>query len=117
MPTRSRLPSAILRRMASLFQELKRRNVFRAAAAYVVGGWLLVEIFQVLTEVFEAPGWILKLFVSLLVLGLPVVMAFFTLPASDFARVSTTECSSAALARYFSDSGSMFAFAYASPRL
>lgn len=27
-----------------LFQELKRRNVFRVAAAYVVVSWLLIQV-------------------------------------------------------------------------
>ncbi|MDX1570442.1 MAG: hypothetical protein R3200_08155 [Xanthomonadales bacterium] len=62
--------------MSNLFSELKRRNVFRVAAAYVVAGWLLVEIFQVLIEIYAAPAWILKLFVAALVVGLPLVVAF-----------------------------------------
>ncbi len=30
--------------MGSLFQELKRRNVFRVGVAYLVLGWLIIEI-------------------------------------------------------------------------
>ena len=32
--------------MGHLFYELKRRNIFRVAVAYLVVGWLLVQILQ-----------------------------------------------------------------------
>jgi hypothetical protein len=31
-------------RGAALFHELKRRNVFRAGAAYVVAAWLIIQV-------------------------------------------------------------------------
>ncbi len=60
----------------SLFNELKRRNVFRVLLAYAVAGWLLVEIMGVITGAFEAPAWVLKVFISVLVLGLVPAMIF-----------------------------------------
>jgi hypothetical protein len=36
----------------SLFGELKRRNVFRVGAAYLVGAWLLVQVAATLFPVF-----------------------------------------------------------------
>jgi len=42
----------------SLFEELKRRNVFRVAAAYLVAGWLLTEVLTNVLPAFGAPGWV-----------------------------------------------------------
>ena len=59
----------------SLFNELKRRNVFRVAAAYMVVGWLFFEVAKTLLETFGAPEWISQSIVILLSLGfIPVVV-------------------------------------------
>ena len=42
----------------SLFEELKRRNVFRVAAAYLVAGWLLTEVLTNVLPALGAPGWV-----------------------------------------------------------
>jgi hypothetical protein len=39
----------------SFFAELKRRNVFRVGVAYVVGGWLLLQLTEVLSELLSLP--------------------------------------------------------------
>ena len=39
----------------SLFAELKRRNVHRAAAAYVAVSWLLIQMVEMLFPVFRFP--------------------------------------------------------------
>lgn len=36
----------------SLFNELKRRNVFRVAAAYVVAAWLLIQVAETIFPLF-----------------------------------------------------------------
>lgn len=53
----------------SLFNELKRRNVFRVAIAYLVVAWLLIQVLSIATDVFEAPDWVMKLFMTLSVIG------------------------------------------------
>jgi hypothetical protein len=58
----------------SLFAELKRRNVFRVGAAYVVVGWLLLQAADILLDNFGAPEWVFKSFAALLVLGLPLAL-------------------------------------------
>jgi TolB-like protein/Tfp pilus assembly protein PilF len=58
----------------SLFAELKRRNVFRVGAAYVVIGWLLLQAADILLGNFGAPDWVFKSFVALLALGLPLAL-------------------------------------------
>lgn len=60
----------------SFFSELKRRNVFRVGIAYVVIGWLLAQVAEFAFENFDAPDWVLKVFVVLILLGLPVVLLF-----------------------------------------
>jgi len=53
----------------SLFSELQRRNVFRVAAAYLVVGWLLVEVTTTLLPLFGAPDWVSRVLVFIIVLG------------------------------------------------
>jgi len=53
----------------SVFDELKRRNVFRVAAAYAVVGWLIVEIATTLLQTFGAPDWVARAFVIAVALG------------------------------------------------
>ena len=58
----------------SFFSELKRRNVIRIGIAYAVGSWVLVEVLSVLLPTFDAPEWVLRAVVLLLVAGLPVAL-------------------------------------------
>ena len=58
----------------SLFAELRRRNVIRVGAAYAVVAWLLVQVADVVFPVFDAPDWALRIFVIVLLLGLPVAL-------------------------------------------
>jgi TolB-like protein/cytochrome c-type biogenesis protein CcmH/NrfG len=58
------------------FQELKRRNVFRVGAAYLVMGWLLIEVASVLLPTFGAPEWVMKVFALLIILGFPIALFF-----------------------------------------
>ena len=60
----------------SLFSELKRRNVFRVAIAYVIAAWLVLQVSQLVLEAIEAPAWVLKAFLLLAALGLPIVLLF-----------------------------------------
>ena len=57
-----------------LFAELRRRNVFRVGAAYAVVAWLLVQVADLLFPIFGAPDWVLRIFVIVLLLGLPVAL-------------------------------------------
>ncbi len=62
--------------MAGLIEELKRRNVFKVGAAYVVLAWLLAQAADLAAETFAAPGWVMKMLVTLLALLLPLVLFF-----------------------------------------
>lgn len=60
----------------SFLEELKRRNVFRVGAAYVVVGWVIAQVAEFAFENFGAPEWLLKSFVVILFLGLPIALVF-----------------------------------------
>ena len=61
--------------MSGLFLELKRRNVFRVAIAYIVASWLLVQAADLVLDVIGAADWVLRSVVVLLALGfLPAVI-------------------------------------------
>jgi TolB-like protein len=60
----------------SVFAELKRRNVFKVGAAYVVLAWLVAQITDVFLENFGAPDWVIKTILMLLVVGFPFALFF-----------------------------------------
>jgi TolB-like protein len=53
----------------SLFNELKRRNVFRIAAAYVVGAWLLIQVAETIFPLFGFGDTPARLVVIVLAIG------------------------------------------------
>lgn len=60
----------------SLFNELKRRNVFRVAAAYAVATWLLLQIVDVLVPILTLPEWVGRFVFLLLLIGFPIAVIF-----------------------------------------
>ena len=56
------------------FAELKRRNVYKVAIAYGVVAWLLLQAASILFPTFEAPPWMMKVFVAAAALGFPVAL-------------------------------------------
>ena len=60
----------------NFFSELKRRNVYKVAVAYAVVSWLLIQAASILFPTFEAPAWVMKVFVAVLVLGFPIALVF-----------------------------------------
>ncbi len=60
----------------SFFAELKRRNVFRVGIAYVVGGWLLLQLTDVLSQLLDLPDVVGRIIVLLVAIGLPVALFF-----------------------------------------
>ena len=59
----------------SLFDELKRRNVFRVAFAYLVVGWLLTEVLTNVLPAFGAPEWMSRAVMLIFALGfLPAII-------------------------------------------
>ena len=62
--------------MGKLFDELKRRNVVRVGIAYIVIGWVALQVADVLFDIFEAPTWVGKTFAAFLLLGFPFICLF-----------------------------------------
>ena len=62
--------------MAGLLQELKRRNVVRVGVAYIIVGWVVVQIGQLLFESFGTPDWVIKTVIVLIGLGFPFALLF-----------------------------------------
>ena len=60
--------------MAHFLDELKRRNVVRVATAYLVVGWLVFQVGEVLFPTFGAPDWIFKSLILLIALGFPIAL-------------------------------------------
>ena len=60
----------------SIFQELKRRNVFRVAAAYVIIGWLIMQAGEVMGPALHLPEWINSALAFFLILGFPLAIFF-----------------------------------------
>ena len=62
--------------MNDFFGELKRRNVYKVAVAYIVAGWALSQGIAQVLPVFDVPTWIIRLVVVLIVIGFPIALAF-----------------------------------------
>lgn len=60
--------------MRGFIEELRYRNVFRVAAAYVVGGWLIAQVADLIASAFNLPNWVMQMVIILLVLGMPVAL-------------------------------------------
>lgn len=60
----------------SIFNELKRRNVFKVGIAYVVVAWLVAQVLQLVFESFGTPAWAIKTVLVLLATGLPFALFF-----------------------------------------
>jgi len=60
----------------SLFRELRRRNVFRVAIAYLAGAWLLTEVAGTLFPAFGVPDWAFRFVVILFALGFVPALIF-----------------------------------------
>ena len=54
--------------------ELKRRNVYKVAVAYAVVAWLLIQAASILLPAFDAPQWVIKAFILVIIFGFPVAL-------------------------------------------
>jgi len=72
-----------------LVSELRRRNVFRAAALYAVAAWLIMQVGEVTFEPLHFPDWAMTLLVVLVIVGFPIAMVlawFFDLNLHGFKK-------------------------------
>ena len=78
----------------TFFGELKRRNVYKVAVAYLVAGWALAQGLAQVLPVFTVPNWVIQLLVVLIVLGLPVALGLawaFELTPEGIKRTETAD--------------------------
>jgi len=59
-----------------LVSELRRRNVLRMAALYVVAAWLIVQVAGVLIDLAKLPDWIGTTTLWMLIIGFPIALIF-----------------------------------------
>ena len=62
--------------MSSLFTELKRRNVFRVAIAYIAIAWLILQVSDIVFDSFGTPDWVMKTLMFLIAIGFPIAVLF-----------------------------------------
>jgi adenylate cyclase len=60
----------------SLIDELKRRNVFKAGAAYLALGWVVTQVTSTVAPVLHLPEWISQVVIWIGVIGFPFVILF-----------------------------------------
>ena len=80
--------------LRNFFSELKRRNVYKVAVAYIVGGWALSEGISQVFPVFDVPNGIIRLIVILIIAGLPVALVLawsFEITPEGIKRTATAD--------------------------
>ena len=60
--------------MSRFFEEAKRRNVYRVAAAYIIGAAGFIQMASAAFPAWELPNWGLRLVIVLLLLDFPVAL-------------------------------------------
>ena len=61
--------------MGNLFAELKRRHIYRVAAAYAVVAWVLIQLVNNVAPALRLPEWAPTLVIVLLLVGFPITLA------------------------------------------
>jgi len=62
--------------MTSVWGELRRRNVIKVAIAYVIVGWLLLQVSETLVPALYLPEWFHSGVAFLIILGFPIALIF-----------------------------------------
>ena len=62
--------------MKQFYSELKRRNVFKSALAYVVVSWVIIQVMSIILPTIEAPSYVMKLLLVVLIIGFPLWIVF-----------------------------------------
>src|SRR5213080_2729803 len=60
--------------MSGFLEELRRRKVYRVAAAYVIAAGFIIQIASAVFPAWELPNWTLRLVIVLLLIGFPVAL-------------------------------------------
>ncbi|MGD8385107.1 MAG: tetratricopeptide repeat protein [Lysobacterales bacterium] len=60
--------------MAGLFNELKRRNVFRVGVAYIIVSWVILQFVDIIKDILTFPTWFPQMVLVLLGIGFPIAL-------------------------------------------
>jgi TolB-like protein len=60
--------------MTGFFEELRKRKVYRVAAAYIIAAGFLIQIASAAFPAWELPNWSLRLVIALLLIGFPIAL-------------------------------------------
>src|SRR6058998_3161857 len=60
--------------MSGFFEEVKRRKVYRVAAAYVIAAGGIIQLASAAFPAWELPSWSLRLVIVLLLIGFPIAL-------------------------------------------
>ena len=60
--------------MGGFFEEVKRRKVYRVAAAYVIAAGGVIQLASAAFPAWELPNWTLRLVIAVLLLGFPIAL-------------------------------------------
>ena len=59
---------------SGFFEEVKRRKVYRVAAAYIIAAGGVIQLASAAFPAWELPNWALRLVIALLLLGFPIAL-------------------------------------------
>ena len=60
--------------MTGFFDEVKRRKVYRVAAAYIIAAGGIIQLASAAFPAWELPNWVLRLVIVLLLMGFPIAL-------------------------------------------
>ncbi len=63
-----------MRALRVLWEEMRERKVLRVSIAYIVVGWLVMQVAELLVEALQLPEWAFTLVVILMILGFPMAV-------------------------------------------
>ena len=78
----------------NFFAEVKRRNVYKVAIAYIFTGWALSQGIAQVLPVFDVPNWVIRTIVVMIILGLPIALVLawmFELTPQGIKRTETAD--------------------------
>src|SRR6266702_1075086 len=88
--------------MSGFFEEVKRRKVYRVAAAYIIAAGGIIQLASAAFPAWELPNWALRLVIVLLLIGFPIALILawaFDITAQGIKAAPTSGASGSHLRR------------------
>lgn len=80
--------------LGKFLTELRRRNVYKVAVAYLVAAWALAQGIAQVLPVFDVPNWVIRLLILLIIVGCPIALILawtFELTPEGIKRTETAD--------------------------